>query len=89
MKTGLFPLGRAVATAAVCRELPPHKIASLLSRHRTGDWGGLCDADRRENESALLHGERLLSAYQVDGRKVYVITEADRSYTTVLFADEY
>ena len=56
-----------------------------LTRHAAGDWGNLCDEDRRENELALQEGHRLLSAYQADdGTKFWIITEADRSVTTVL-----
>lgn len=64
-----------------------------LARHARGDWGFLCDEDRRENEHALLDGRlRLFSAYLPQGNhsdKIWIITEADRSATTILFPDEY
>ena len=61
-----------------------------LIRHERGDWGDLDADDRRANEHALLHGTRLLSAYTLgDGTKVWIITEADRSSSTILLPSEY
>ena len=57
--------------------------------HAAGDWGRLCDDDRLANELALQGGARILSAYEVDGARVWVITEADRSATTALLPSEY
>jgi hypothetical protein len=63
---------------------------SFLVRHLSGDWGDLCDADKEENELALTKGYRLLSAYHTTaGDKLWVITEADRSSTTILLPSEY
>ena len=61
----------------------------LLGRHASGDWGDLCEHDRRENERSLKHGWRLLSSYPVGESRVWVITEADRSVTTLLLPEEY
>ncbi|MDP9486576.1 MAG: hypothetical protein M3Q49_12470 [Actinomycetota bacterium] len=63
----------------------------LLARHATGDWGDLDGHDRRENRRSLRNGWRILSSYPVgeDGKKVWVITEADRSCTTILLPEEY
>ena len=61
-----------------------------MSRHVGGDWGCVGEEDRRLNDEALLHGDRILSAYRTDrGVKLWVITEADRSSTTVLLPEEY
>jgi hypothetical protein len=61
-----------------------------LARHAQGDWGDLEQDDKAENESAPKDGLRLLSAYQLaDGTKIWVITEADRSVTTILLPEEY
>lgn len=61
-----------------------------IKRHLAGDWGDLSDNDRIANEVALQEGERLLSAYTKEGLpKIWIITEWDRSATTVLFPDEY
>jgi hypothetical protein len=60
----------------------------LLARHATGDWGELCAFDRRQNEIALREGLRVLSSYETTAGRVWVITEADRSVTTVLLPEE-
>jgi len=63
---------------------------AYLVRHIAGDWGDVDEHDRRENELSLIHGLRLLSAYTLSsGTKIWVITEADRSATTVLLPEEY
>jgi hypothetical protein len=62
----------------------------LLQRHLDGEWGDISEEDREANNSALENGGRLLSAYRIgNGVKLWVITEADRSVTTVLLPDEY
>lgn len=62
----------------------------LLLRHVTGDWGDLDDEDKKENESSVKEGFRILSAYNLEtGLKVWVITEWDRSVTTILLPEEY
>jgi len=61
-----------------------------LKRHLSGDWGNVCDEDRVTNELALQEGDRLLSVYMKEGLpKLWIITEWDRSVTTVLFPEEY
>jgi hypothetical protein len=65
------------------------QIATLIRRHATGDWGNLDAEDCQENENSLRDGNRLLSSYTLGGVKCYVITEWDRSVTTVLRSDEY
>jgi hypothetical protein len=61
-----------------------------LRRHLTGDWGDLCDVDRVTNELALQGGDRLFSVYKKEGLpKLWIITEWDRSATTVLLPEEY
>ena len=85
-----FALGRLVATPAVLEAVPRKELFQALGRHLTCDWGDLTDADKRRNESALRYGERLLSAYQSkDGTRFWIITEADRSATTVLLPEDY
>jgi len=61
----------------------------LLARHATGDWGELCAFDRRQNEIGLREGYRIFSSYEVPTERVWVITEADRSVTTILLPEEY
>jgi len=70
-------------------EFADHVYASL-NRHMAGDWGEISAGDKLTNETALLDGERLFSAYTREGLPpIWVITEWDRSVTTVLFPDEY
>jgi len=87
----LFSLGRTVATRGALDHLAESGIPPglLLERHATGEWGDLTDADNRSNHQAVRDGGRILSAYVIDAEKVYVITEADRSCTTILLASEY
>jgi len=87
---GKFELGRIVITARVNTRLLPVDVMAALRRHHGGDWGELCDQDRQENERALVAGHRLFSVYQSSiGVKFYIITEHDRSVTTVLLPDDY
>lgn len=64
-------------------------INEVLDRYISGDWGDLDEEDCKTNEFALKHGERLLGAYHVCDKKIYIITEYDRSITTILLAEEY
>ena len=87
--TPRFPLGRTVATpGALALGID---LASYMRRHHCGDWGdGLCEEDKQANENSLKDGTRLLSCYHVGkGRRLYIITEADRSLTTALLPEEY
>lgn len=87
---GKFEMGRVVATAGAIEALDPADMATALNRHVLGDWGDLCAADREENELGLREGFRLMSTYRDrNGTRFWVITEADRSATTVLLPDEY
>ena len=93
MTKALFPLGQVVATPGALSALGGEGIGSeaLLQRHVTGDWGELSEEDRRENELSVREGFRILSSYKLPrtGVKLWVITEADRSATTLLLPDEY
>lgn len=84
-------LGGIVATPASLALLASAGVlpSVLLDRHQRGDWGDLCAEDARQNDEALTCGDRLLSSYPVAGQKVWVITEADRSATTLLLPEEY
>ena len=87
-----FELGETVATPGALEELEKAGMSAhrLLGRHQSGDWGDICEDDRKENELSLKEGFRLLSAYKLEtGIKVWVITEADRSVTTLLLPSEY
>ncbi len=85
-----FALGRTVITRGALAELDAGDVQRALSRHLRGDWGDLCEDDKQANDDALRCGARLLSAYHTRaGQKFWIITEADRSATTVLLPEEY
>jgi len=87
-----FPLGQTVATpgAMAALEEAGESPTFYLSRHHRGDWGEVCTEDRAENELALKKGFRLMSVYTTAmGAKLWIITEADRSVTTLLMPEEY
>ena len=85
-----LPLGKTVITANAKSVLTDSDISSALTRHQSGDWGELCEEDRMVNEYALKNGERIMSVYtSSNGKKFWVITEADRSCTTVLMPEDY
>lgn len=86
----LFHLGRVVATANALKSLTHEDIRVCIGRHQAGQWGDLTDDDRCRNDVALDQGGRLLSVYHSStGVKFYIITEADRSSTTVLLPEDY
>ena len=88
----LFDLGQLVATpgALAALEKTGQTPMDFLSRHVRGDWGDLPEEDKAENELSLEKGFRLLSSYRTNANdKIWVITEADRSHTTLLLPDEY
>ena len=83
-----FPVGRTVATPgalALGIDLVPY-----MRRHLCGDWGDLDECDKQANEDALIHGDRILSHYKLGGgRRIYIITELDRSSTCIMLPEEY
>lgn len=83
-----FPLGRTTITAGALSALSHEDVLAALSRHVVGDWGEVDREDWNANERALCEGGRLVSVYR-SSRKFYVITEQDRSLTTVLLPEEY
>jgi len=85
-----FSLGRIVATPNALEVLSEVDIHTALARHARGDWGNLDEHDKAENELSVTQGFRLFSAYHsAEGTKFWVITEADRSITTVLLPEDY
>jgi hypothetical protein len=86
-----LPLGRVVATPGALKLFMEARGQPFeyLARHATGDWGELCAYDRRQNEIALRDGYRVLSSYDVPAGRVWIITEPDRSVTTILLPEEY
>ena len=85
-----FSLGQTVSTSNAQNTLNQEDVLIAMGRHHRGDWGDLCDEDRQANEQALEQNERLFSVYHDrDGTKFYIITEHDRSVTTVLLPEDY
>jgi hypothetical protein len=87
-----FDVGRIVATpgALEALEVSGETPATFLHRHVVGDWGDLDEHDRAENDLSVNRGFRILSVYKLrDGTRIWIITEADRSSTTILLPSEY
>ncbi len=89
--TALFSLGRTLATPAAREELSElnYSPLDLLRRHMSGDWSEMDEEDQQSNHEAITEGSRIFSAYTIQGVKFWVITEADRSSTTILLPSEY
>lgn len=85
-----FQLGQVVITPGAQTAIGSLDVMLALQRHEQGDWGVVCDEDKQSNDEALIEGNRVLSAYD-SVRKVrfWIITEADRSVTTILLPEEY
>ena len=91
-----FTLGRRVATPAALELLEQHGRTpqEFIRRHQSGDWGDLCDDDKRLNDASIEDGSRILSSYKLGNEKLWIITEAvdesgRRMATTLLKSDEY
>lgn len=88
-------LGKTVMTGGVNNKIAEsekfaREIKICMEKYITCDWGDLCNEDKEMNDNALINGnDRILAAYDTSEGKVYIITEHDRSATTILFADEY
>lgn len=91
LKLGKVVMTQGVNAAIEEKSLTKQELLLTLFRHRQGDWGDLCKEDKYSNEYALLHNERIVSTYTVGkGQiKILIITEHDRSVTTILLPEEY
>lgn len=87
----LFVLGNLYITRHAKEVVSHQDIQSFVSRHLSGDWGLVSEEDWEANEQALIHGTRLLSIYRTteEQQLVWIITEADRSASTILLPEEY
>ena len=91
-KKELFPLGQVVMTPGAMEVLKRsgESPRDFIARHQSGDWGEVCAEDAQANQEALQQGFRLMSVYRTaGGKKLWVITEADRSVPTLLLPEEY
>ncbi len=85
-----FALGRVVITEGASSKLAECDVWNAFNRHANGDWGDLCDDDRELNDWGVYHNARLMSRYCTDdGTWFWIITEWDRSVTTILLPEEY
>ena len=89
-----FQLGQVVATRGIKADMDEsnlfhNEVIASLSRHHNGDWGVMSEDDKAMNDEALTSGDRIFSAYETSKGKIWIITEWDRSATTVLYPDEY
>ena len=90
LKNKVLPLGCVVATCNADNTLFSFEIEEALRRHQNYDWGEVCAEDWRANNQAVFKGDRVLSVYRSGaGEKFWIITEADRSVTTVLLPADY
>ncbi|WP_312589271.1 type I restriction endonuclease subunit M [Comamonas terrigena] len=90
--TPLLHLGQVLATPGALELLRSLQLTPLrfVLRHMGGDWGDICEEDRQSNAEALVHGARVLSVYELGPtQRLWIITEADRSCTTLLLPEEY
>lgn len=86
-----FPIGRTVATPGAISAMVKggFSLLSLLDRHLLHDWGDVDEHDQQVNDRAVEDGTRIFSVYKKNGRTIWVITEGDRSVTTLLLPEEY
>ena len=85
-----FSLGRVVITQTAQAQLCPEDVFSALRRHASGDWGEVDAHDRAVNEAAVREGDWLFSVFRDRNRaRFYIISEADRTVTTVLLPEDY
>ncbi len=93
MRRQRFELGQLVATPGALEVLGELEVSpsELLERHASGDWGAVSAEDARENELSVREGFRIVSSYPLgeEARKVWIITESDRSSTCILLPEEY
>lgn len=90
--TPLLPLGQVLATPGAVELLRSLQLTPLrfVLRHMGGDWGDVCEEDRQANAEALVQGARVMSVYELGStQRLWIITEADRSSTTLLLPEEY
>jgi len=87
--TRLFPLGQVVATPGAMEKTTDEERMAFLHRHQIGSWEETCCEDRLQNTLALCQGLSIFTVHQAESGKIWIITEADRSVTTILLPEEY
>jgi len=89
LTTSIFPLGHIVSTSNALTILSHQEIAKGLERHAKGDWGDVSSESAEQNSEALANGDRVMSVYGKGRKRFWIITEADRSVTTILMPEDY
>jgi hypothetical protein len=91
IKSGKFESGQIVITPGIVGMIQRAEldVVPYLARHLAGDWGDMDDEDKATNDESMETGLRVMSAYEIEAGKIWIITEADRSCTTVLLPEEY
>ena len=89
-----FELGKTVVTIGIDKAISEnplfhYEILQALQKYKEKDWGDTCEEDAETNEEAVSQGERILAVYNTSKGKIWIITEWDRSVTTILFPSEY
>lgn len=89
-----FNLGQVVVTRQINSDIADSskfakEVHMSLMRYASCDWSDTCEADKPLNDEAVKHGDRILAAYETSKGKIWIITEWDRSATTILYPDEY
>lgn len=86
---GQIVMTRPLAEAVEHNEQLKREVFNALDRYRLGEWGNLGEEDKQANEDAIEQGERILAKYETSSEPIYIITEWDRSYTTLMFCRDY
>ena len=88
-KTGKVYMTRGINNTIADNEKFSKEVINALKKYKAHNWGDLCDEDKQLNEEAIINNDRIVAAYKTSQGKIYIITEHDRSATTILFAEEY
>ena len=86
---GMTYMTRGINATVAEDKVFTQEVMMCLQRHSQCDWGDVSEADKQCNDEAIQMGDRILSAYETTQGRIWIITEADRSATTILFPDEY
>lgn len=89
MKLGKLFMTKGISLAIAKDRDFAVKVSDCFERYTNEDWGDLCESDKQLNVEALEYNDQIFAAYNTNKGKIYIITESDRSVTTILFADEY
>ncbi len=89
MELGLILMSRGISNEVADSSLFAKEVMSCIERYASCDWGDVSEDDKMLNDEAIETGDRILAAYETLKGRIWILTEADRSATTILFPDEY